>query len=35
MHLTESHMHAFNGIPHTHLTESHIYEFNRITCVYI
>ena len=28
MYLTESHMHAFNRIPHTHLTESHTHAFN-------
>ena len=44
MHLTESHMYAFNRITcvyilqnHTgmHLTESHVYAFNRITRVCI
>ena len=35
MHLTESHMYAFNRITCMHLTESHMYVFNRITRVCI
>ena len=35
MHLTESHMYAFNRITRMHLTESHMYAFNRITGVCI
>ena len=34
MYLTESHMHAFNRIPHTHLTESHMHAFNH-TCMHL
>ena len=35
MHLTESHVYAFNRITRMHLTESHVYVFNRITRVCI
>ena len=39
MHLTESHVYAFNRITRVcvcmHLTESHMYAFNRITRVFI
>ena len=35
MHLTESHMYAFNRITRMHLTESHVCAFNRITGVCI
>ena len=35
MHLTESHMYAFNRITRMYLTESHMHAFNRITCVRI
>ena len=33
MHLTESHMYAFNRITRMYLTESHMHAFNRITKV--
>ena len=36
MHLTESHVYAFNRITLcTHLTESHMYVFIRITSMYL